>query len=845
MKVSLNWAQEFSNVNLKKIGKDKLTMHIGAQLGSIDDVIEWGPRFDGIVVAKVISCEKHPDADKLTVCRIDDGGIVKYVQRDKEGFIQVVCGAPNVVSGLHVAWIPPGVVVPSTIDKDPFTLEVREIRGAKSNGMLASSAELGISDDHDGILEILADEVGKELIRPGTQFKKLYGLDDVVFDLENKMFTHRPDCFGILGVARELAGICGQQFKSPDWYLRGMNITSFSSNDIKGLTVENKVPKLCPRYMAIAIDNIVVGPSPVWLQVCLARVGIRPINNIVDITNWLMVLSGQPLHAFDFDKIAVGGRAKIVIRNPKKGEKMILLDGKEITPSSDAVLICNQDKPIALGGVMGGNNSEIDSNTKRIIIECANFDMYNIRRTAMEYGLFTDAVTRFNKGQSAEQCQQILYKAIAMTTQICAGAKAIGRPVDFYPKKQKNKTVAISAEFVNMRLGSKLSLKDIAKLLENVEFCIKSVPADKTRLHVQPPFWRRDIEIPEDIVEEVGRLYGYDKLPVALPPRSSKPASVNLHLETKKQLRTLLAAAGANEVLSYSFVHEDLMKKVGQNKENAYHIRNAISPDLQYYRMSLIPSLLDKVHMNIKSGYGEFAIFEMNKVHNKDLVKDKLPVEENRLALVIAVDDKAAKNKSGAAYYWAKYYLEHIASTFGITLMYDSNTSHIPTMEIGKAAIAPFEPTRSCYVKTTDGELLAELGEFKASVRKNLKLPTYCAGFELDIDRLIKHANKQTYTPLSKFPKIEQDISLRVSSDVLYADLQECIKKATLELQPQYSNASIAPLDIYQKDDDVHKQIAFRLSIVNYRRTLTADEVNSLLDKVAETAKQTFDAERI
>lgn len=840
MKVSINWAQYTLDkyncgVDLKSIGKDLLTKRIGAQLGAIEDVVEWGPRYDGIIVAKVVSCVKHESADNLSVCRIDDGGVVQNVERGEDGLVQVVCGAPNCKEGLTVAWIPPGVVVPSTINKDPFTLEVREIRGQKSNGMLASPSELGISDNHEGILEILASDVGEENSKPGTPFKNLYGLDDIVCDLENKMFTHRPDCFGILGVARELAGISGLQFKSPDWY--GGKVISHQSSVTSQLAFDskNEVPELVPRFIAQVVEGIKILDSPTWIQAGFSRVGIKPINNIVDWSNFYMQLTAQPTHAFDYDKVKAlcSGAATIFPRLANEGEEITLLGGKTVKLTKEDIVIATDQKAIALAGVMGGAETEVDANTKNIIIECATFDMYAIRRTSMRLGIFTDAVTRFNKGQSPLQNQIVLAKLVSDIVEQ-TGAKA-GKVYDSNPEIASMNNVRLTAEFINQRLGSELNEGDIAVLLRNVEF---EVLVDNGELIIQIPFWRSDIEFPEDVVEEVGRLYGYDKLPVVLPTRGSKPAQKNLLLETKSKIRNLLSAAGANEILTYTFVHENLMQKVGQNKENAYHVRNAISPDLQYYRMSLMPSILDKVHANIKAGHGEFALFEMNKVHNKDLVDEGLPIEENRLAFVIAADEKTAKGKAGAAYFVAKKYIQIIAENFGVEIIFKPATTHEPQMEVGKAAIAPFELSRSAFVKTADGELLAELGEFKAIVRKNLKLPSYCAGFELDVDRLIKSTKKLTYQPLPRFPKVEQDISLRVPADVAFADIEHTIHTAITSGQSKNSLISITPLDAYQKSGETHKQLAFRLSIANYDRTLTAEEVNTLLDKAAESAMQ-------
>ena len=646
MKVSLNWAQHVSNVDLKSIPKEQLLQKIGAQLGAVEEVIEWGPRYDGIVVVKVVSCEPHPNADKLHVCRVDDGRVVEGMERDDEGFVQVVCGAPNVHAGMLAVWLPPKVTVPSTIDKDPFVLGARDLRGVVSNGMLASPAELGISDNHDGILEVTVADVGEELAKPGTPFKQLYGMDDMVIDCENKMFTHRPDCFGILGVARELAGITGQKFKSPDWYLHDPIFKTASD-----LPLNVRISSdLVPRFMAVAMDNISVGPSPLYMQAGLTRVGIRPINNVVDITNWLMHLTAQPLHAYDYDKLKAlsGDTPTLEARMATSGESIKLLNGKTLPIQSDTIVIASDKQALAIAGVMGGADTEVDETTKSIVIEVASFDMYSVRRAGMKHGVFTDALTRFNKGQSALQNDRVLSQAIQMMHDL-AGATQASNMFDVHAKELEHMpTVEANIDFINTRLGSQLTTDQAVALLENVE-CGLSVaqnletrsylqgvanidekltrigvkiaekttdghyklliPAgteqdyeklvawemqpgfwceyvgaknvflfkdkdtkvtryevnsdteheivemarvfaddyftsldallalnswykpllplkksdhntekfDDTIVAVTPPFWRRDLEYAEDLVEEIGRLYGFDKLPIELP----------------------------------------------------------------------------------------------------------------------------------------------------------------------------------------------------------------------------------------------------------------------------------------------------------------------------------------
>lgn len=828
MKISLNWLRQFTDIDLSV---DELVEKIGAQLGAVEEVIDLGKKYQGIIIARVVSCEKHPNADKLSVCWIDDGGRAKNVERNEQGQVQVVCGAPNVRAGMNVAWLPPGTTVPNSFDKDPFVLEARELRGVVSNGMLASSHELALSDDHNGIVEIDIDTA------PGSDFAELYELNDYIIDIENKMFTHRPDCFGILGVAREVAGIQNKAFSSPDWYRAPLDRIKPGKSQL-ALTVKNNIPELVPRFMAVTMAEVTVKPSPLIIQTYLSRVGLRPINNIVDVTNYLMVLTGQPIHAYDADKLH---NNSLETRKSKKGDKLKLLNGKELTFEDDSViLITSGDVPIGVGGVMGGADTEVDQKTKNIVIECANFDMYSIRRTSMKYGLFTDAVTRFNKGQSPLQNDVVLEEAVA-TTEYVSGAHVASGVFDLKSNERRamSNEVEVTADFINARLGLDLSANQMKGLLDNVEF---SVEVHGATLKITPPYWRTDIEIKEDIVEEIGRLYGFDKLPVELPNRPNKPAERNQLLSFKSRVRDILASSGANEVLTYSFVHGDLLNKTGQDIEKAYKLTNAISPDLQYYRMSLIPSLLDKVRINIKSGIQSFAIFELNKCYNKghtDQTDKNLPKELEKLAIVVASDNKT-QEILGAGYYQAKKYLDNLAQNLGINLRYEiigSDTQYQTSR--------PFDLGRSAHVvDIKTGVVLGIIGEFTSTMAKDLKLPTVCAGLEISLLKLQAASLNKPYQLLSKYPSVEQDISLKVPAEVYYQSIYDLLAQELLKIPD--SATTLMPLDIYQRDNDTtHKQLTFRYKIASYQKTLKSDEINALLDKAAASAKNKFGAERI
>jgi phenylalanyl-tRNA synthetase beta chain len=843
MKFSLHMAQQFSNVDLANLSHDEILSRIGAQLGAVEDRTNWSEKYKDVITARVVSCEKHPDADKLSLCFIDDGGVAAGVDRNEQGNVQVVCGAANVREGLMVAWIPPGATVPSTYNLDPFVLESRELRGKISNGMIASPKELDISDEHDGILEIDTAEIGRDVL-PGEQLSGLFGLSDYVIDLENKMFTHRPDCFGNLGVAREVAGIFGLEFKSPDWYLKP--IETSLRNESLPLEVSNEISTIVPRFSVVSMSNVTVGTSPVWMQSYLRRVGIKPINSVVDITNYVMHLTGQPLHAFDYDKLqTVSVNPGLMSRMAKPGEKIKLLGGKEILLSTDDMVISTDSTAVALAGVMGGEATEVDFSTKNIVIECANFDMYTVRRTSMRHGLFTEAVTRFNKGQSPLQNDRIIAYALHVLSTY-TNAQQASRIYDiaaFDTKTDILNTITTSVGFINSRLGSDLSAETIQQLLKNVEF---TVVIENEALSITAPFWRMDIALAEDIVEEVGRLYGYDKLPIKLPSRTIKPAPLNKTREFDNLIRKKLSTAGANEVLTYSFVHAKLLERVGIDPiTSAYHLRNAISPELQHYRPSLLPSLLAKIHGNIKSQAGNdeniFALFELGKAHVKNQLEDDsdLPKEMRRVAFVIAADAKTKNFKSSTAYYHAKKYVELITRNQVSFEPLETNNKYPLT--------SPFQKERSAViVMGHDKQPVGVVGEFTNRVVENLKLPVYCAGFEIDSDLVRMHLEDESYRPLSNYPSTTQDITFEIVDSIAWGRLYQFMH-AELEVVKAENGLDfvLEPLAIFKAQDTDKKRISMRITFTHHHKTLKTEEVNNILNQIAKAIHDEFQATRV
>ena len=837
MKVSLNLIKQLINFELPPV--DELVARVNQQLGGVEEVIDLNAKYGGARIVRVVGCAKHPNADRLSVTKIDDGGVVADVPRDESGLVQVVCGAPNVHADMWAIWLPPKSTVPASFnDDEPFVLDARPLRGVLSQGMLAAADELDIGTDHEGIVEIHEHDVpaGVEL-KAGARFAETFGLDDYVLDIENKMFTHRPDCFGQLGVAREIAGIFHQQFISPDWYKSEQQFTGAEGLE---LAVTNKVPELVPRFMAVAIRDITVQPSPLWLQCRLVAMGGKPINNIVDATNYMMLMTAQPTHAYDYDKLR---GSTLGARLARDGEKVSLLSGKEYELTADDIVIADGEGVIGLAGIMGGADTEVSDNTKNIVLECANFDMYALRRTAMRHGIFTDALTRFNKGQSPLQNAAVLKQLMSMVGGVQASEVFDLKQFDdwlddYFNGKYTPANIDIDSKFINERLGLDLSDDDICDLLNNVEIKSHGPEEELDYICIQSPFWRTDLELPEDIVEEVGRLYGFDKLPRQLPRRSIKPAPKNVRRELKNAVRRSLSRAGANEVLTYSFVHERILKNAEQDVTQAYKLSNALSPDLQYYRLTVLPSLLDKVHANIKAGHDEFALFEMGKGHGKmhGLGEDGLPEASQFTDIVYA----AKKPAAGAPFYKIRRLVEQLARDLGAELVFKPIEE-----ELNFPVAAPFDQSRSALVETTDGMFIGIVGELKQSVIKSFKLPTYVAAASLDMAGLetVYAKRDSQYRPLSRYPSTSRDISLKLPTTIRYQQLLQTLDEAVRDVGME---VRIEPLTIYQSEHEAaQKTMTWRLTFTSLARTLVDNDITPVMQRIEQTTKDRWGAETV
>jgi len=825
MIISVNWLKKFTQIDGTV---DELATLIGARLVEIESVEDLGEKYNGVVVARVVECAPLEGSDHLNVTKIDDGGIVPDIERDENGLVQVVCGAPNVRAGLLVAWLPPRSTVPETFnDAEPFVLSAKPLRGVVSNGMLASARELDLYDDHSGILEL-----DKEAA-PGSSFAELYELNDYLLDIENKSLTHRPDAFGVVGFAREVAGIQGLPFESPQW-LDVLDAAVENDGSAKAPTITIEDATLSDRFQAIVLSGVdETAKSPIQLQTYLARSGVRPINASVDVSNYLMLLTGQPSHTYDYDKLkaVAGDDFSVRVRLAKENETLVLLDGKEVKLDPADIVIAAGEAAVGLAGIMGGQSTLVDETTKNVLLEVATFDLYHMRSSQMRHGIFSEAVTRFTKGIPAPLSTPVLAEAVRML-QSHTGAKATSAAVQDYPGVKESISISVTEAQVNQTLGTQFASEDIADLLKNVGF---SVVFDGLTANIVAPYWRQDIHIPEDVIEEVGRLAGFDTINLTLPRRDFVAVHPDAFDELRAVLRKSLVRAGANEVVTYSFVHGDTLKKAGQDPANAYRIINSISPELQYYRQTLTPSLLSNIFANVKAGYGSFALFELNKVHEKGdgLNDEQVPVENDRLALVVT-DAK----KKGAAYYDAKHVLEYTLSVLGINVSYEALN--------GQAAISvPFEPKRSAtIIDRATGATIGVVGEYKKSVQKAFKLPEYTAGFELDPRELLKSLDALgiQYKPLSRYPGTERDICFQVNQAVPYSDV---VAAAEAALANDQLIVTVNPLDIYQPNEGDTKNITLRIGLTSYEKTMTNEDVTAIIDNVIERVVQATDGKVI
>lgn len=780
MKISLNEIKKLVKIP-SDVSDEELIKLIGARLVEVEGSEDWSEKYKGIKIVHVDSCEPIPETH-LHLCQIDCGEKV-----------QVVCGAPNVHEGMFAVWIAPGCIVPETFGTDePFEIGSRKLRGYESSGMLSAADELALGEGHDGILELDPAMPG---VKPGASFAEVFDLNDIILDIENKSLTHRPDCFGLVGFAREVAGILGVKFDEPDFMHKETvfkeDFLEESENGLRSKNSDIKITtdlSLCPRYSCAVVEFSDAPHSEYFTldDVFLIKADMHPISPIVDVTNILMLKTGQPLHAFDYDKfIKVGGSKtpEIIVRSAKNGEKLELLDGETIECDENDILITSNDIPVALAGAMGGASTMIDETTSRVLLESATFSLYHLRKTQMKHGIFSEAITRFTKGQPAGQTWNVMAEAVKEL-----GAEPV-EAADYYPEPVAVPPIEVSKEEINSLLGTNYDEKLIKKTLENV-----GITSEGGKYNV--PYWRTDLHIKEDIIEEVGRLLGFDNIPLDFPTRPFVGAKEDPMRILKNRIRDILSdRLNAHEVLTYSFVSKSLQEKFGENPEDSYEIVNSISPELQCFRQSLTPSLLEKVQENQKAGYKDFALYEINQVSKKSdgLNNEGVPVMKTNLALVVTGD-----------FYQAKAYHDELLKELGI-------------LESSKDSISELPP----------------------SLLKRFKLEAPIAYFEITLDDFLDktYEIKSKTLRFSRFPSVNRDLTIMVSEETPYQDVYEALDQALKETGLIYK---VTPVSIYEPEENLKntKNISFHLLLNSEDKTLNGSEISAIMDEVTKKTEK-------
>ncbi|WP_422445425.1 phenylalanine--tRNA ligase subunit beta [Thermoanaerobacterium sp. DL9XJH110] len=780
MLVPISWLKEYVDVN---IGIEELTAKLTMSGSNVEGVEILGRDIDKVVIGEIKKVEKHPNADKLLVTQVSTGTQV----------LQIVTGATNIKENDKVP-----VALPGSTIHGGQKIHSAKFRGVESEGMLCSARELGL-DDH-GLPEDMRDGI---LILPenapvGADIKDYLSLEDTVIDFE--ITPNRPDCLSIIGMAREAAAT----LKS-DLHLPRISITEEAEeriDEMAGITIEAE--DLCSRYVARMAKDVKIGPSPLWMQRRLQACGVRPINNIVDITNYVMMELGQPLHAFDYEKL--DGRS-LIVRRGKSHEKIITLDGVERAVSEEMLVIADKSKPVAIAGVMGGADAEISHSTKWILLESANFSGPSIRKTSRKLGLRSEASMRFEKGIDPNLCHIAADRACQLIEELGVG-KVLKGSIDVYPRKVNSRRIPLRPEKVNQVLGTRLSTDEMVDILNRLELRVEETPAG---IFVNIPTFRTDISKEADLIEEIARIYGYDRLPSTLPRGDATQGGLNTRQKIMEDIKQVLMGCGFSEIYTYSFVSPKVFDSINAPKDSplrrAIALLNPLGEDQSIMRTTMIPNILDVIKYNLNQKVEEIRLFEAGTVYlPEELPLKELPYEKKRLTLGIC-------GKS-MDYYDLKRVIETIFCKLRIQKYLFMPEKHFA-----------FHPGRCAKIMLETGEL-GIVGEIHPDVLENydIKKRTYVA--EIDLDLLLENAcTTIRFKPLPKFPASDRDLAIVVEDRVLAGDIIEAIKEAGGELLEK-----VELFDVYKGGQIPRgfKSMAFSLTYRAAERTLTDTEVNDV-----------------
>jgi phenylalanyl-tRNA synthetase beta chain len=804
MKVSLSWLNDYVNIEMAPPDLAEALTMVGLEIESVTERYRY---LDTVFVGRIEAIEPHPNADKLHLCKVDTG----------QGKMSVVCGAPNAEVGM----LSP-IALPGTEFPEGFILEQSVIRGQTSEGMLCSEGELGLGEDRSGIMRL------DPTLSVGDQLAAALGLSDTVLEIE--ITPNRPDCLSVIGVAREIAAIQKNRLTYPDFKLNDPDdgISEHTS-------IQIEAPEHCPRYVARLLEDIQIKPSPFWLQQRLLSVGLRPINNIVDVTNFVLMETGQPLHAFDFDRLA---QNRIVVRTAGKGETFITLDQKERVLDDAMLMICDGEKPVAIGGVMGGLNSEIEDDTTRVLLESAYFNPVSIRRTAKQLGLNTDAAYRFERGVDPGGTIAAANRAAKLMAEV-SGAKIIGGLIDEYPLRQSVKSLNLSTKKTNRLLGTRLQRRQIESLLKSIEFTVeqKSPAKDSDTLVVTPPSFRVDISRPEDLMEEVARLYGYNNIPTTFPqmPATGRISTKEIHL--RNQARQLMNGFGFHEAINYSFAHhqtgDHLQLDAADPRRQLVNILNPLTEDQAAMRTSLVPGLLQTMHYNFAQQIKNLRIFEIGKIFiGTD--PQQLPQESEILAGLwtgTRYDASWHGQDTPCDFYDIKGVVERFLNALHIN---DVQFSRLPENECKYT-----RPGFSAQILSKQIRL-GLMGQVHPQVLANFDLQQEAFLFELNFDTLIPLLKDTTvFSSIPKFPAIFRDITIIVDKTL---EAQEIIGSALEQSSELVEDISL--LSVFEGTPIARgkKSVSLRVTYRSPQKTLEDEDVTPLHQSMADRLVRTFNA---
>ena len=795
MKVPLSWLKEYVEISvpLEELAH-RLTM-AGVEVASIETVGGWENCYVGLVLDVV----PHPDADRLTLCTVDIG----------EETWKVVCGAPNVAAGQKICFAKVGARLFNTHSGKHETLKAAKIRGVSSQGMICSEQELGTGEDHTGIVVLDADAP------VGTPLDEYMG--DAILDID--ITPNRSDCLSVLGIAHEVAALTGTSVKEPE-----ISYPEEGGPIEDSISVRIDDPDLCPRYTATMICGIKMGPSPRWMQDRLIKADQRPINNVVDVTNYVMLEYGQPLHAFDYEAV---GEQKIIVRRARENEHLMTLDGEARHLVPDILVIADAQDAIALAGVIGGANSEMGDLTKTVLLESANFNPINNRRTAQNLKLRTEASLRFEKGLRPELAEVALRRATRLIQEIGGGTIARGI-ADAFPERERHvkPSVVMTQKRLEKVLGTSIPMERSRQILESLGFDLQDEGPGAIRVFA--PYWRSDVTIEDDVVEEVARIVGYDDLPVEMLSTPIPHHMPQTLMEFRERVRDILVSSGLQEVVTYSLIDLDSLRKAGVMDEGTTPLRvsNPMSAELEYMRTSLRASLLKTVAANVRYQEGPVRLFEIGRVY---LPREEDLPEEREVVAVALTGPRLPMSwvtpHEPGDFFDAKGIVEVLLQELGTQGSFEA--ASIPGLHPGETARIAVDGTNVGVVGTVHPSVAEEFDLEDAPV----------VLVELDLQSLLGAlpAESQGYTPFTRFPSAVRDLSLLVSSDVAAVNVQEEVLKHRLVTRTTL-------FDVYEGDrlPGGQRSLAFHVYFQSPKRTLTAEEVTRALDNIVGVLQKQF-----